>query len=86
MSYDAATRTVTWEITDMPADTGDVTATMRVSVTPSGADVGSFVKLLSGSAFRATDAVTNATIQLTADSLTTECEGDENVAGKGTVE
>ncbi len=86
VSYDAATRTVTWEIADMPADTGDVTATMRVSVTPNGSDVGSFVKLLSGSAFRATDTVTNASIQLTADSLTTECEGDESVVGKGTVE
>ncbi|MEK7459105.1 MAG: hypothetical protein AAB663_01725 [Patescibacteria group bacterium] len=86
VSYDAATRTVTWVIADMPADTGDVTATLRVSVTPNGSDVGSFVKLLSGSAFRATDTVTNASIQLNADSLTTECEGDENVAGKGTVE
>lgn len=86
VTYDAATRTVTWEIADMPANTGDVTAVMHVAVTPNGSDVGSFVKLLSGSALRATDAVTNATIQLTADSLTTECEGDENAAGKGTVE
>lgn len=85
LTYDAATRTVTWEIADMPQATGDVTATMQVSVTPDGSNVGSFVKLLSGSAFRATDAVTKASIQLTADSLTTECEGDENVAGKGSV-
>lgn len=85
LAYDAATRTVTWEIADMPEATGDVTATMAVSVTPDGSNVGSFVKLLSGSAFRATDVVTKASIQLTADSLTTECEGDENVAGKGAV-
>ncbi len=85
VTYDATTRTVTWEIADMAEGTGDVTATMQVSVTPDGSNVGSFVKLLSGSAFRATDAVTNASIQLTADSLTTECEGDENALGKGSV-
>lgn len=85
LSYDATTRTVTWAIADMPQATGDVTATMMVSVTPDGSNVGSFVKLLSGSAFRATDTVTKASIQLTADSLTTECEGDENAEGKGSV-
>ncbi|MDO8631199.1 MAG: hypothetical protein Q7R41_11965 [Phycisphaerales bacterium] len=85
VSYDANTRTVTWEIADLPEGTGDITATMRVSVTPDGSDTGTFVKLLSGSAFRATDAVTKASLQLTADSLTTECEGDENVVGKGAV-
>lgn len=85
VTYDAGTRTVTWEISDLPEGTGEVTATMRVSATPDGSDVGTFVKLLSGSALRATDAVTQASIQLTADSLTTECEGDEYLEGKGSV-
>lgn len=86
VAYDEGTRTVTWTITDIPADAGEATVTMDVAITPEESDIGRFVKLLSASAFRATDTVTGATLQQTGDVLTTECEGDTLVEGKGTVE
>ncbi|MBI1907822.1 DUF11 domain-containing protein [Candidatus Uhrbacteria bacterium] len=86
LSYDAATRTVSWDIAGLQAAAGEAIATFMVTTTPENDDVGEFVKLLSGSAFRATDSETGSSIQLTADTLTTECEGDALVEGKGYVE
>lgn len=84
--YDASSRTVTWTIASVPDDLGTVTGIVNVSVTPDDADAGKFVKLLSGTAFRATDEVTGSTVQRTTDPLTTECEGDTFAEGKGVVE
>lgn len=86
LSYDEATRTVTWMVASLPILSGNANATFTVSTTPEDDDVGEFVKLLSGSAFRGTDSVTKSSIQLTGDALTTECEGDTGVEGKGYVE
>ncbi len=85
VSYDAASRAVSWVIASLPATNDQLTAAFDVSVTPDSDDAGAFVKLLSGSAFRGTDTETKSSIQLTADTLTTECEGDAGVAGKGVV-
>lgn len=86
VSYDEGTRTIAWTVSGLPASTETVHATFALSVTPDDDDVGAFIKLLSGSAFRGTDTTTGSTIQLTADALTTECAGDAGVEGKGTVE
>lgn len=86
LTYDQASRTISWNITDLPVLSSAATATFTVQVTPEDDDIGEFVKLLSGSAFRSTDSVTNSSIQLTAGTLSTECEGDTGVEGKGYVE
>lgn len=85
VSYDSSSRVVSWVIADLPAATDSVTAAYDVSVTPDSDDEGAFMKLLSGSAFRGTDTETKSSLQRTADILTTECEGDSGVAGKGIV-
>ncbi len=85
VSYDDQSRVITWTVASLPAATTAVTANFEVSVTPEVSDAGTFMKLLSGSAFRATDDVTKSSLQQTGDILTTECSGDDGVAGKGYV-
>ncbi len=85
VAYDDASRTISWAITNIADDAGVINATFSVRVTPSTGDVGTFLKLLSGSALRATDSVTHSSIQLTADALTTDLTTDENAEGKGAV-
>jgi len=85
VSYDAASRVVSWTVASAEASNTALTASFIVSVTPGASDAGTFVKLLSGSAFRATDGVTASSLQQTGDILTTECTGDAGVTGKGYV-
>ena len=85
VTYDAASRVVSWTVASAAASSAPLTANFEVGVTPSANDAGTFVKLLSGSAFRATDSVTASSLQQTGDILTTECTGDTGVTGKGYV-
>jgi uncharacterized repeat protein (TIGR01451 family) len=85
ISYDETSRVVTWTLSSAAVSSTALTASFEVSVTPSQSDAGTFVKLLSGSAFRATDSVTASSLQQTGDILTTECVGDDGVSGKGYV-
>lgn len=85
ITYDAASRVISWTIASAMASSTSLTANFEVSVTPSVNDAGTFIKLLSGSAFRATDSVTASSLQQTGDILTTECVGDSGVTGKGYV-
>lgn len=85
IEWDPGTRTVSWTMSSLGEDAGALTATLRVSVTPESDDVGKFIKLLSGTSFRATDTVTSSSIQQTTGALSTECEGDAAAEGRGYV-
>lgn len=86
VSYDRDTRTVTWDISQMSTEITHIGATFSISISPDGDDIGTFVKLISGSTMTATDSVTKTTITKSTDSLTTELPDDEYANGKGVVE
>ncbi|MCH8049274.1 hypothetical protein IH979_01010, partial [Patescibacteria group bacterium] len=83
--YDESSRTITWEITTLPTTITSIDANFAISITPDSGDVGTFVKLISGSTFSAKDSKTEVSIQRTTDSLTADLQNDEFAAGKGTV-
>lgn len=85
ISFDQASNTVTWSITNLPASITRVQANFAVSVTPDEDDVGAFMKLTSGSILKATDVSTNAQLESSSDSVTTELEGDEFAEDRGVV-
>ncbi len=86
ISFDRDTRTVTWSISQLPTTIDHVEATFAISISPDGNDIGTFVKLISGSTLTATDDMTKTTITKSTESLTTELPDDEYAAGKGVVE
>lgn len=85
MRYDPLSSTVTWTITNLPTTIDEVNADFAISITPDDADIGTFVKLISGSSLSATDSVTDVTISKATDSLTTDLTNDEFAADKGAV-
>ncbi len=85
MSYDSGTRVVRWNIVSVPADGVQVSARMSISVTPTSADQGLEKTVVGKVVMNAKDAVTGATIERTDDAVTTACEGDALVIGKGVV-
>lgn len=85
IKFDADTRTVNWEIVEIPKDITKLDAMFSISITPDTEDVGKFVKLISGSTMTVTDKVTNATIIESTESITTELPSDEFASGKGVV-
>ncbi len=84
ISFDGTSQTVRWEIAEVSAEQA-ATAEFSVRLTPGDEDVGTFAKLLSGSSFRATDRETEASLEESADALTTELPTDSFAAGKGLV-
>jgi uncharacterized repeat protein (TIGR01451 family) len=84
VTFDQATQTVRWNIDNLPANQ-EAMAEFTLKLLPGEEDLGTFVKLLSGSIFSATDAVTDAGVEVQADPVTTEIPGDEFAQGKGTV-
>ena len=84
VEFEAATQTVRWEISSLPANE-EATAEFTVKLIPGPEDVGTFVKLLSGSVLGALDAETDSTVAAEAESFTTEIAEDTFAAGKGTV-
>lgn len=85
ITYDELTRTVTWNIAHLPKTVTEIEATFAISITPDANDVGTFVKLISGSTFKATDSTTESAITESTESITTELPDDSFAAGKGTV-
>ena len=84
LTFDAATQTVRWEISNLPA-AQEATAEFTVTLTPGAEDVDTFVKLLSGSVLGAIDVETDSTVSDEAESFTTEIPLDTFATGKGTV-
>lgn len=82
--FDEATQTVRWTLDSLPANQ-EATAEFTIKLLPGEEDVGTFVKLLSGSIFSATDAVTDTAVEVQADAFTTEIQNDAFAEGKGIV-
>lgn len=85
VAYDSSTRTVRWSITTMPDDVQQVQANFSLSVTPTQDDVGTYMKLTTGSILRAQDVETSASLERQSDELTTELPLDALASGKGIV-
>lgn len=76
INYNSSDSTVTWSLDSLPASLNTVTGSFSVSITPDADDVGTFVKLISGSSLSATDAVTSQTLTDSTDSLSSDLDGD----------
>jgi len=85
VSYDQATRTVTWSLNRMPSDIGSVNAHFDVQLTPSDNDAGRFADLVGETRFQATDADINEPIVRTKPGLSTDLENDDGAKNKGVV-
>ncbi|MFA6130991.1 MAG: hypothetical protein WC730_01890 [Patescibacteria group bacterium] len=85
VNFDEETRKITWKITELSVTTPEAEATFMISATPTSEDIGTFVKLLSQSTFKGTDANTNTILQTTTSSLTTDLTEDSYAEGKGIV-
>lgn len=84
LQFDQTSKTVRWDIYSLPANE-EATAEFTVTLVPGREDIGTFVKLLSGSNLNAIDSATDSTVSSDADSITTEILNDTFATGKGTV-
>lgn len=85
LSYDNNSRTVTWNFSELPLSLPRVEASTAISITPSNSDLGSFVKLISGSTFSAVDSETGETLTRVTTSLSTDLIDDVFAEEKGAV-
>jgi uncharacterized repeat protein (TIGR01451 family) len=76
LSYDDATGIVSWHISELPLTLPSVEASIALSITPEAGDLGTFVKLISGSNFKAIDAETGDTLSRVTTSLSTDLTED----------
>lgn len=86
VTYDATTRVVSWAISSLPSGSGQVVARMSLGLTPIASDTGHEVTVLGKTMLSAKDDVTGTTIERSADAVTTACEDDPLIAGKGLVQ
>lgn len=84
LNFDAASRELTWTITRLSTTQAEVSTTFDLSITPSGGDIGSFVKLMNEARLTATDETTDGNISRTAAAVTTDID-DEGTENKGVV-
>ena len=85
IQYDNSSRTVTWSFSELPLSLPSVEASMAISTTPESEDLGSFIKLISGSTFSAVDTETGDSLSRVTTSLSTDLTDDEFAADKGAV-
>ncbi len=85
VSFNEASRTLTWKISDIGSDIAQATADIELIYTPTADDESTYGKLLSGSTLRAQDAETGAIITSESGEITTELPADATAAGKGIV-
>lgn len=88
--YNIQTREIIWEIPKLNANTGILSPSkevvFQISVTPTEADVGEFLKILNETMATGYDEFIGATVEGIGDALTTELPDDESVgAGEGIV-
>lgn len=86
VTFDTATRTVTWSVPSLPRTAKNVLATFDLSITPKKTDAGSFFKLLNATSAEATDASTQERLARGLDLLTTDLTDDPAAREKGVVE
>ncbi len=86
VTFDAKTRTVSWELNWLPTAVTEMTATFDVRLVPSVGQVGSVPPLLGATRFTATDKAIGKDFSLMADEITTALEDDDLAQGKGKVE
>ena len=92
--YDEATRTITWNVGELPAGTGSGGKNREVEfslgITPSVSQIGSSPILVQDISVTGSDRFSGSSISLTAESITTRLEdagfipGNETVVNRGT--
>lgn len=89
VTFDAATREVTWRINRVPPGTGSLfpslEATFKLSITPAATDVGQLLLLLNKTVVTARDEFTTKDIRLEKAIVTTDLTSDVAAQGKGLV-
>ena len=83
--FDSATRTVRWTLSSIPAESAAVIARFSVSITPVAGDVGLTKTIVGKTLMSGKDDTTKAVVERSAEAITTACDGDPLVEGKGTV-
>ncbi len=89
VTFDPATREVSWRINRVPPGTGSLFASLEakfeVSITPGEADVGKLLILLNQTAATARDEFTSQDLRVEKAIITTDLTGDVAAQGKGLV-
>ncbi|PIP51945.1 hypothetical protein COX09_04320, partial [Candidatus Beckwithbacteria bacterium CG23_combo_of_CG06-09_8_20_14_all_47_9] len=85
VSYDEASRTVTWALNRMPAAVSDLEVSFEVQITPAELDVGRFAQLLGETHVEANDADVSEQLLRSKPPLSTDLQNDEGARGKGVV-
>ncbi|PIQ67283.1 hypothetical protein CO173_00955 [Candidatus Uhrbacteria bacterium CG_4_9_14_3_um_filter_41_35] len=85
LTYTEVNRTVTWKVAQLPRTIGIINADFEIGIVPTDNDLGKFIKLISGSSFKAVDTKTTATLQETTSTLDSELPEDEHASGNGIV-
>lgn len=85
LSYDPATRTVTWALNRMPDGVSVLETSFEVQLTPTEFDAGRFAQLLGESRFSAKDATVNEAVVRALPPVTTDLQSDEGARNKGVV-
>jgi hypothetical protein len=81
--YNSDDNTVTWSISSISTDKTQIFGSFSISITPESGDIGSFMKLISGSDLYALDSLTQTTISRQTDSLTTDLIDDSYATANG---
>ncbi|MEK7665715.1 MAG: hypothetical protein AAB337_02445 [Patescibacteria group bacterium] len=84
LDYDEDSRTISWIISDLSLEQNSVSTSFDISITPTGGDIGSYMRLLSETLITATDSTTGAQMNRSVIALTTDID-DEGAESKGVV-
>ena len=89
ISFDSKTRKITWNIGDIPANSGSLLsgleATFEISITPKALDVGKILPLLGETTILGTDSFCNIEVSDSAEAITTDLKYDVEAKGEGKV-
>ncbi|MBU1349037.1 hypothetical protein KJ781_03135 [Patescibacteria group bacterium] len=85
VTYDGASRTVTWTLNRMPEGVNEAGVDFDVAITPTEADADRFAQLMGETRLDATDVALGQPVFRTLPALTTDLENDEGAQGKGVV-
>lgn len=85
LSYDPATRVVSWNIDALPDGSSDLEASFEVQVTPDTNDIDRFAAILGETTFQAQDDLLHESVSKTKPPVTTDLQNDDGARGKGVV-
>ena len=85
INYNSSEHSVKWTVDSLSSDLSSIQGEFSISTTPDTDDIGSFVKLISGSKLTATDSSTEESLSDETDSLTTDLEDDIYASVEGGV-